>query len=169
MRYLFVILLVVAMGIFPVMGQEMDPDCEPAAVQENFVGQLSELDTSDPDAFYTGFATVRAVMAARQAACDELVFTSEEEGLQAVIGPVFVPAGAYTAVVDTEGFFIADYELIDGSCEHSGFGSLFNLGRGDATGGAEKLFRSEECLLIIQTSNVTDPWEFRFELLLPAD
>lgn len=102
-----------------------------------------------------------------KAECLGLTFSSELEGLQAVIGPVEIPAGVYKAIATTEAAMIVQVDLVDGECEGRGFGSLFNLTGGQGADGAEALFMSEGCTVLISISNTREPWTLVREDVIP--
>jgi hypothetical protein len=95
---------------------------------------------------------------------DRLNFDSGTEGLQPVIGPLVLSSGTYRVRVVTNGFFIASIETLSGTCD-AGFMGLFNLSAGQASNGAEAIFKSKDCLALVTISNVTEPWTLNFEPL----
>jgi hypothetical protein len=80
-----------------------------------------------------------------------------------VIGPFVLPAGYYRAIVTTSQYLIARLVVLNGECETSSFGSLFNLSAGEGTNGAEAVIISEGCRAVIEFSNTRAPWTFRIE------
>lgn len=90
-----------------------------------------------------------------------LTYSSEDLGLQPVIGPVDIPDGIYRATVKTDGFFIGKIEPVAGECLTGTLG-LFNLSQGISTDGASSLVGSVECRGLIQISNTTEPWTLEF-------
>lgn len=99
---------------------------------------------------------------------NSLTFNSQENGLQAVIGPVSIPSGAYRVTATTNGFFIGQIQTVSGTCNADTMG-LFNLMQGIATLGAETLFTSENCQAIISVSNTQQPWTLDFSQILRDD
>jgi hypothetical protein len=97
--------------------------------------------------------------------CYGLTFTSEQEGMQPVIGPVSIPEGLYRATATTTGFMIAEVDPLEGQCSARGFGSLFNLSRDTAIDGAQAVFESSGCEALIAISNTREPWTLKFEKL----
>lgn len=93
-----------------------------------------------------------------------LSYSSEEQGLQAVITGVELPRGAYRVEATTDGFMSMEYEVVSGeTCEGNSPGaSLFNIFQGRASRGAQVLFVSSECELILQISNTREPWTLTF-------
>lgn len=89
----------------------------------------------------------------------ELIFTSEEEGLNVVVGPVDIPEGMYRLVItaaNSTGFF---FETIQGECgEGNGRGGIF----ADGLPREEVLFRSEGCSLLIEVNSARGEWRLEF-------
>jgi hypothetical protein len=94
----------------------------------------------------------------------QTIYSSEDESLQAVIGPIVIPSGTYRVTATTTGFIIADIEELSGNCD-TGFLGLFNLFAGDANDGAETLVTSSNCVGLITVGNTQEPWTIEFEKL----
>jgi hypothetical protein len=121
-------------------------------LEEAFV-MLDEIDRQ--------IATVRAL-------CSGLVFRSQTDGLQAVIGPVHFGDGIYRARLITNGeisiqVFSAD-DNIPGDCDNAE--PLFDLpaGQAIAPNGAEDVFNTKACLGLIEV-NAAEPWVLAFEVV----
>ncbi|HEX2906034.1 MAG TPA: hypothetical protein VHO69_04195 [Phototrophicaceae bacterium] len=91
-----------------------------------------------------------------------LQFDSSVEGLMPILGPFKIPSGTYRVTVNTNGFFSASLETLNGNCD-AGFMGLFNLSQGQASAGASNILKSKDCAALIVISNVTEPWTLKFE------
>lgn len=85
-----------------------------------------------------------------------------------VVGPVTIEAGTYRVTFTTNGFGSVQLTVSSGECAPtSGLGSLtgllFNMMSGDAASGAEALFKSEGCVVLMELSNITEAWTLKFE------
>lgn len=95
-----------------------------------------------------------------------LIFDSATYGLIAVIGPVEIPEGVYRAEAVTGGFIIVHINPVEGEC---GAGTsflttgLFSLSKGEATTGAEAIFTSRGCSVLMEVSNTQEAWTLSFE------
>jgi hypothetical protein len=81
-----------------------------------------------------------------------------------VLGPLVFEDGRYRVTATTSGFFIANLDVIDGTCD-AGFMGLFNLSSGQANTGAQSLMTTSNCLTFIVISNTRESWTMDFELL----
>lgn len=90
-----------------------------------------------------------------------MVFSSAENGMQPVLGPIDISDGLYRVKVVTDGYFIGQVEELDGDCITGTLG-LFNLTSGIASNGAFALFGSIGCSGLIKISNTTDEWVMEF-------
>jgi hypothetical protein len=99
-----------------------------------------------------------------KAVCAGLVFEGTEGE---VIGPIEIPEGIYRATVTTAGFIAAVLTPLEGECGQ-GSGSFLsaaiaNESKGDAVNGAESVVTSMGCTVLIEVSNVQEPWTLMFE------
>lgn len=150
MRFLILLFLIVAF-VTSVTAQD---ECDPVVIAETYAPQLAEAATLDE------LQAVQSGLAREIAACNGLYF---EDIASAVIGPIEISEGVYRITATTEGYLIVHELVIDGGCEFTGFG--INIASGEATAGAEFLFKSEGCTVVFETSNVTAPYTLQFELL----
>jgi hypothetical protein len=97
-----------------------------------------------------------------------IVFSSNTEGMQPVIGPIDIPTGFYEVTATTNGFFIGEIETVGGTCTTGTMG-LFNLSQGIANAGAETWFASENCRALIQVSNTQEAWTLEFRAMGASD
>jgi hypothetical protein len=157
-------------------------DCDAASLSGDLADFSDEMDSSE--SVSSVLDDVAAWLAERQDACADiaeatetpsesaasrepvLLFTSEEEGNQPVLGPIEVPDGVYRVRVVTDGYFIAKLEVLEGEC---GTNTMFNLSQGRASEGAEILFAAEGCEALISISNVTEDWTLGFYPILEQD
>jgi hypothetical protein len=134
-------------------------NCDAPVIDAAITDLRALLDTAAADSSIEPLIEAKGRIAVLEAACSGLSF----EGTTAkVIGPFELEAGLYRVTADTEGFFIADLNVIDGSCE-AGVMGMFLLMNGDASGGAETLVESEGCTTLVTLDNITDPWTLTFE------
>jgi hypothetical protein len=98
------------------------------------------------------------------ATSQEEVFTydSEQEGLDASIGPLALPSGYYEVTVTTSGFITVNFQEMEGRCDVSIFG-LFNLVAGDANEGETTEILSRDCVGMLLVNNATADWTLTFE------
>jgi hypothetical protein len=97
-----------------------------------------------------------------RATCDGYVFEGKK---QTVLGPIEFPAGVYKAVAKTTGNMFAILTPTDGECgQGPGHSSnLFLISEGDATDGAETVFSSNGCTVLIEVSEIQADWSLSFE------
>lgn len=133
-------------------------ECTTTAIESQLEIIVDEF-ADDPDGLLSVLFNFAAFY---KALCDDLVFTSDDYGLQPLIGPIEIPEGFYRLRATTDGFLIADLVTVDGECSGSGFGStLFNMFSG--VGEAQIIFTSEGCLGFIEITNTLEPWTLTFE------
>lgn len=93
-------------------------------------------------------------------------YSSEEDGLQAVIGPVEIPEGFYRVTLVAGSTTIVHFEITDGTCEdvesEANPTQLFSTG--EATDGEEVLLSSEGCTGFVFASGL-DNWTIEFDRL----
>ena len=105
---------------------------------------------------------IGAIASESLARCGPLAWEGETAQL---LGPADIDAGLYRATVLTEGYFIAQVASVSGECGQGPMMSqfLFNLRGGAASDGAEALFVSEGCTALIETGNISEPWNLTLE------
>lgn len=169
MRYVIVLFVCFAVTI-PVLAQESDhPLCQPEAMKSILEEMVPQMNASSQEAWLSNLIDLRTSLVMLEEACLGLGYSSNEEGLQPVIGPVPIPSGVYRATFTTTGFGIVDVEAVSGTCE-TGFGSLFNVSQGQADDGAQNtLTASDSCMALIQVSNTREPWTLEFETLVRTE
>jgi hypothetical protein len=170
MKYLRITaLILVILLLIPalvVTAQDETEDCDYTKAIET-ITELTALlpDADDP---VEVMDEITSVIAAAKIECSGLSFNSDDDGLEAVIGPVDIPEGLYRATATADGFLAVQIEPLEGDCGPTGFGSaIFNLSQGDAVDGAESLLESDGCSALIITSNTgfTPLWTLTFEKL----
>lgn len=112
---------------------------------------------------------LRRVLARADATCRGLHFTSDEEGMRPLIGPVSFANGLWRVTFTTTGYGAVKIETLSGTCE-SDYGVLFNVSQGAADKGAQSVFKtSEGCEALIGLENTGKPWDLMFELIKATD
>ncbi len=96
-------------------------------------------------------------------ACNPLRYNNDDDGQLAVIGPVSIGPGIYLATAVTDGALVVETELDTGICGPQADGPLFALEAGEASNGAETLFISEGCTVLISTAETDEPWTLDIE------
>jgi len=160
-------------------------DCDAAALSSDLADFSAQMQSSTSASAVLDEVTVW--LAASQGACANstqpiqvasepgapkepvLAFSSAQDGNQPVLGPVTIPDGVYRIRLVTDGFFSAELEELEGTCDLSTTFGFFNIMMDAASGGAEVLFVSSGCEALITTSNVTKAWTLDFYQLGPDD
>ena len=143
--------------------QEDETGCEWESIIARLADASEELDTLEGEDALGVLVDLARDMQWFNAACHGLVFTSREYGREPAIGPVRIPAGTWRGTMETEGYAIIHLIVLEGDCEVPRT-SFLSFSRG--TGRAQRVFSAEsECDLIIEITNITDDWEFRFDKL----
>jgi len=172
-RLLFVIMILLIVAI-PAFAQDENiiASCDQAYMADTYnalEGVLSAakvaMDNNDIEAWRLAIRSIRTVTEVNDSYCSGLSFNNEKDGQQAVIGPFTFIDGKYRVTAQTEGFMMVDLESLEGTCETSGLGGMFNLWEGQATTGAQTLLTTEGCMAMILVSNTHEPWTLNFELL----
>lgn len=161
LKRLFVLLLI-ALVIPTAAAQDADPATCPApdALLASITTLLTESQGMDT---LTILDALRIAVSEHTIACTGLVFTSDEYGMQPVIGPFSVPAGVYRMTLTTTGFLTSSFDLLTGDCDTM-FANFLVTGD-EATEGVQKVFESEGCEVLLSVSNTREPWTLEFEKL----
>ena len=116
----------------------MFPSCPPAV--DARMGEASvESDASPSDAHYS--------------------FSSDEYGLQPVLGPVTLPAGIYVFTATTAGFMSVIPQSLSGDCGLDLMVAIFNLSHGQGDSGAQSVVDVEaDCNVLFEIGNATSGW-----------
>jgi hypothetical protein len=136
-----------------------------AEMEAEFTLAKESLDLDDIEAFVESLRTMGRKAGLAQAECLGLAFDSETLGMQPVIGPVTFPSGTYRVTATTDGFMLAEIEVISGDCDET---LLFAIFEGDADDGSQTVFKSDDCVGLIAIGNTGEPWSLDFELLVAS-
>ena len=92
-------------------------------------------------------------------------FNSADEGLQPVLGPIFLPAGIYIFTVTTDGYMFVSPTSLSGACEFDfGLLSTIIIRPGQGTHGAQSVVTVEsDCNVLLEISNTTEEWTLDIE------
>jgi len=168
---LCLLLVMLTFSNLPARAQDVPKACELTSlkkyVSEFYEGfkKVNEGNPTDPAKILAFFKSVADATSFIQANCSGLSF---EDDKQVVIGPVTIPAGVYRAKATTAGYLIVHVDAIDGECGvgvRMSTSSLFNLSDGAGKDGAEAVFVSKKCDVLITVENVSKPWQLAFELI----
>ena len=158
---LVIVALMLLTGLV-VLGQDTSlegyTECDLMGLSAAIVASI-ETASDDETKLDTVLGEAASAISRVRAACAELSFAGNNAKL---IGPIELEPGYYRVRVTTDAFFIAEVEVMSGTCDD---GLLFALSRGEATEGAEALFDSEGCTILVDTDNVSAPWSLVFERL----
>ncbi|MBN1681266.1 MAG: hypothetical protein JW966_13345 [Anaerolineae bacterium] len=152
------VVLMLALSTVPVRAQDGELQCSQADIDAAIDEATALLQTGE----YADLVAARSVLAAVDSLCLGLDFEGDAD---MVSDPVYVPEGLYRVTVTTEKYFIMHVMKLEGSCGHASFGSLFNVGEGEANNGADSLLESEGCEALWDISNVSAPYTVTFEKL----
>ncbi|QPC82087.1 hypothetical protein G4Y79_20755 [Phototrophicus methaneseepsis] len=153
---IFVLLSVVCLPAFAQDTEACDLPAFSGDISE-MAGKLTESD--DPLGLLTEMASM---ISQARAECSGFVFTSEEEGLQPVLGPIEFTDGVWIATVKTERYATVQFTALEGDCDEQ---YVFSLMEGEANDGAQTPLELEGCSTLIGISNTDAPWELTFELV----
>ena len=100
-------------------------------------------------------------------ACGDYSYSSEADGARPVLGPLTFPEGIYRATVTTEKLIGIKIFELDGTCgtQANVSGYLFLVREGEARDGAQAVFTSSGCELLLEFASAEDPWTLTFEKL----
>jgi hypothetical protein len=166
LRFLFMVALVIALLSMTAVVSAQDDEsdtCDYATFSDSLTEQIATLaDEEDPAA---ALRDIQSQIGEFQAACAGLSFSSEEYGLQPVLGPLTIPEGVYRLTLTTDGAFILSATILGGECDELDYLGLFLIFPGTAAEGAQTVLDTGECEVLLQISNVSDPWTLTFEKL----
>ena len=170
------IILGVWVGMIAFVGAVVAQDTAAAGcTAESLTALVAEIQTANGDALTaieSGDLTAAVEILAQsdeqvglmKAVCSGLLFEGTDGE---VIGPIDIPEGLYRATATTEEGIIIQIVTLDGECGQ-GSGSrlseaLFIESGGQANEGAETVFTSNNCNVLLEVSNVRAPWTLTFE------
>lgn len=148
-----VCLLLMAVPTFaqlPSWVTQEDATCDAATIGDTYAPLIDEAVTVED--LSSALNGIRAEIAA----CNGLYF---EGDANVVVGPVEVPEGVYIVTATTANYFILKPTVLDGNCSES---SIFNLSEGQAIDGAQSVFESGGCRILLEISNSRGEWTFDF-------
>jgi hypothetical protein len=164
-RILFIVIicLVIVTGTAGAQDSGDTIQCDPEQLQSSVGYIIADLqsaqDSGNLDTQYQGIVVAQGRLSVLNSLCLGLDFEGDRE---IVSDLVLVPEGIYRVTVTTPGYFIMRPTVIEGSCDPDGY-SLFNLSDGEATSGAQAIFKSQKCAVLWEISNVTAPYKVTFE------
>ena len=86
-------------------------------------------------------------------------FSSEEHGLQPVLGPLSFPAGIYVATLTTDDYMTVGSKALSGDCGSDLRYSLIGVSAGEGSGGAQTVFEVEsDCAVMLDVGLVSQSW-----------
>lgn len=160
---LVMLVLIMVAGFVIAQDEAPAPACDAAVAQTDLSAMVDGLtEAADLGAALRG---LQGRASDYVVACGGLSFDSETLGMMPVVGPFDIPTGVYRVTAKTEGFMIAKIEGLEGECGDYNIGSLFSVSKGQATDGAQMIFKAEDCRGLLTISNVTEPWTLTFELI----
>lgn len=137
-------------------------------LQSVIVTLNANIDDDDTINFLGTARELRRILARMDSNCRGLHFTSDEDGMRPVIGPVDFVGGIWRVTFTTTGYGSVKLEELSGDCGRDAL--LFAAFEGDATDGAQKVITTGAgCEALISVENTGDPWDLMFELVKAAD
>ena len=86
-------------------------------------------------------------------------FNSIDDGLQPVLGPLFLSAGVHIFTATTDGYIIVSPTSLSGDCGSDLRYSIFSLSDGEGSDGAQSVVNAEsDCNVLLEISNVSEEW-----------
>ena len=166
-RMAIVLILVLILTALPTAAQEdtglQCSNADTQAALDKALALLGDAQAGDAAAQYAAIVEARTALAEVDSLCLGLDF----EGTAGTVhGPLYVPEGIYRVKVATTKFFIMNGAVLEGECgdSYNGEFGLFNeMSGGDFE--AEKVFKSEGCTVLFETSNIFGPYQVTFEKL----
>ncbi len=166
-RMVMLLVLALVFAAIPVAAQDdvglQCSDADTQAALENALALLGDAQASDVDVQYAAIVEARTALATVDSQCLGLDFGGTAG---TVHGPLYVPAGIYRVKVATTQFFIMQGTILEGECgdAYDGEFTVFTE-MNDGEFEAEKVFKSEGCLALFETSNIFGPYTVTFEKL----
>lgn len=167
MRTLIFLLLAVLLAGMPAAAQDgqivTEGGCTPDGVRQGMQDVFDTFSPENADDVLEFLRTIRNTATMAEVHCTGNTFSSERNGEQPVLGPIYLASGVWRVRVVTDGYMIADIETLTGTCENTAFGTLYNITAGRAATGAERLIRSTECVMLLTVGNTNQAWELELE------
>ncbi len=96
-------------------------------------------------------------------------FSSVDEGLQPVLGPISLTKGVYIFTATTEDFMIVSPTSLAGDCGSDLKYSIFSISAGDGSNGAQSVVEAEEdCSVLLEVSLVSQRWTLSIKHIIPS-
>ncbi len=91
-------------------------------------------------------------------------FNSTDEGLQPVLGPVFLPAGIYIFTATTDDYMIVRPTSLSGNCGSDLKYSIISISSGEGSDGAQSVVTVEsDCNVLLDIDNIDEAWTLDIE------
>ncbi len=168
-RLVIIILAILIFIALPLAAQEDLPvGCDLSALQTMIAETNDSLTTVDLDTALVLLHDLDNAISTTRAACSGLAFTSDEYGLQPVLGPIDLADGIWKLTFATEGFGAGQTTTLSGDCGEDRY-HLFNYMSGEADQGGQVLMTtSNACSFLFALENADEPWTLAFELIKQA-
>lgn len=111
LRLMLAGLLLMLVGV--AVGEDADGDGCAAA---DYLALIEAADIEAADDVAEAVRGLRLALAAHEAACAGLAWSSDDEGINAALGPVTLEAGTYIVNVDAGDFFMLQANLLSDGC-----------------------------------------------------
>ena len=91
-------------------------------------------------------------------------FNSTDEGLQPVLGPIFLPAGIYIFTATTDDYMSVRPTSLSGNCGSDLKYSIFSISPGEGSDGAQSVVTAEsDCNVLLEIDNIDEEWTLDIE------
>ncbi|QPC81087.1 hypothetical protein G4Y79_15390 [Phototrophicus methaneseepsis] len=158
---LLLILALAILGVVSVMGQE--EECSSSVYLDILTEALPTFESAADQTSTTSAALLLSQRLQKVASkCGDNSYTSDEMGLNSIIGPVDISTGFYRYEAEFSDYFNLDAVEIDASCIGGSSSLVF-----DTSGGSDNgiLEIREDCTLFFEI-DADDDWTFSLEPLL---
>ena len=93
-------------------------------------------------------------------------FNSIDDGLQPVLGPIFLSAGVHIFTATTDGYMIISPISLSGDCGSDLRYSIFSFSDGEGSSGAQSVVNAEsDCNVLLEVSLADEEWTLGIEKL----
>ena len=157
MKKFAIAIFIVFISIILVDAQDIADECDFTNYLEAHASILEAIESGDTETILEAMQILERVSINTRASCTGFAFNSDGEGMQPVLGPIEFPDGTWIVTLTTDGYFIGRVEPLSGECD-AGFGSMYNIGSGDAADGAQRILQTEACVALIAIENTTEDW-----------
>lgn len=167
--YRMIIIMLTCFLLFPAMSRAQDSDelhCSDDdifAAIDDALALLEEAKSQDSFTAFESVSVLRAMLAELDTECRGLTFSGTAG---TVHGPVTVPEGIYRIIATADRSFVMASTVLEGTCSHGYTDEIaifleLQLEAGEFT--TEKIFKSEGCSALFETSNIVGPYTVIFE------